>query len=315
MTPAPDTRDPPCPKSMAHLVKILGTFTNYEQRRDFHKGRVRLDLTHMQRLVEAAGNPQSQVPCIHVTGSKGKGSTVLMVEAILRAQGLSTGTFLSPHLVRLNERILRDGQPLEDEAFLAVAERIFALLRAEDALKPTFFELITAMAMAEFSASDVDVAIYEVGLGGRLDSTNVVRPEAALITTVELEHCAVLGPDLTDIAREKAGIIKAGKSVLTSLGPDHPRSPDPSSPGRRARGAVLRSRSGPRPRVGGEEGLDPFPRRTDRPLTASAARGASGRECGPRHCGFPNFHGCGGKSLRSGAGTEGLGRGAIARTF
>jgi dihydrofolate synthase/folylpolyglutamate synthase len=200
---------------MEHLVRILSSFTNYEKIRDFHKGRVRVDLKNMERVVRAAGRPHEKTPCIHITGSKGKGSTALMTAAILKSQGFKTGVFTSPHLVKMNERIAVNGRPLSDEAFLQAADRALEVLRADDTLMPTYFEFITITAMMAFEG--LDAAVYEVGLGGRLDATNVVLPEVSVITTVELEHCAVLGDTEETIALEKAGIIKPGVPVVTTV--------------------------------------------------------------------------------------------------
>lgn len=205
---------------MEHLVSLLSSFTNYEKIRDFHKGRVRLDLENMERLSRAAGHPHAEVPCIHITGSKGKGSTALMTAAILKSLGLRTGVFTSPHLVRMNERIAVDGRPLSDEAFLQAADRVLEVLRGDDALQPTYFEFITTTAMVAFTG--IDAAVYEVGLGGRLDATNVVVPEVSVITTVEREHCAVLGDTEEAIAHEKAGIIKPGVPVVTAVPEESP---------------------------------------------------------------------------------------------
>ncbi|MBU0755960.1 MAG: bifunctional folylpolyglutamate synthase/dihydrofolate synthase [Planctomycetes bacterium] len=210
------------PIDLDHLVRILATFTNYEKNRDFHKGRIRCDLEKIRSLCRAAGDPQLKVPCIHITGSKGKGSTALMLEKILRSQGLKTGLFTSPHLNSLTERIALNGEPLPEEVFIHQADRILDLLRKDPGLKPTFFEFITAMAMNAFYELGVEAAIFEVGLGGRLDATNVVLPEVAVITSLELEHTAVLGHTLEEIAGEKAGIIKEKVPLVTAVPLIHP---------------------------------------------------------------------------------------------
>lgn len=207
----------PTPRNMDHLMEVLSSFTNYEKNADFHKGRVRFDLGNMRSLCEAAGNPHKKVPCLHVTGSKGKGSTALMITAVLRFLGARTGTFTSPHLERINERIAVDGEPLSDSEFLASADQVLALFRETPSRRSTFFEFITLAAMKAFLARDVEAAIYEVGLGGRLDATNVVLPEVSVITSIELEHCAVLGSSEEEIAEEKCGIIKKGKPVISAV--------------------------------------------------------------------------------------------------
>ncbi len=207
----------PRPRDMDHLIRILSSFTNYEKNRDFHKGKVRFDLANMTRLLGAAEDPHLKVPCIHIAGSKGKGSTAIMTSAILSSLGVSTGLFTSPHLDRINERIAVNGVPLKDDKMLEAADAVLSILRKDRELKPTFFEFITACAMMAFHAAGVDAAVYEAGLGGRLDCTNVVLPEVSVITTVEKEHCAVLGESLEEIAGEKAGIIKERVPVITAL--------------------------------------------------------------------------------------------------
>jgi dihydrofolate synthase/folylpolyglutamate synthase len=210
------------PNDLDHLIRILSSFTNYEKNRDFHKGRIRCDLENIEKLCRAAGDPQRSVACIHVAGSKGKGSTVGMLDAILRGLGLKTGAFTSPHLTCLTERIAVKGEPLSEEAFLVAADRALDLLRENDDFHPTFFEFITVAAMMAFRDLGVEAALFETGLGGRLDATNVVLPEVSVITTIEKEHCAVLGETLEEIAGEKAGIIKPGIPIVTSLRPEHP---------------------------------------------------------------------------------------------
>ncbi len=168
-------------------------------------------------LLDRLGNPQGGLPVIHITGSKGKGSTALLIESILQAAGLRTGTFTSPHLQRWTERLRLNGQELDAASFHTLLER----LRPEvDALgrtdhPPGFFHVLTAAALLLFRERGVDYGIMEVGLGGRLDATNVVEPVVCCITGVELEHTAQLGSDVGAIAREKAGIIKPGIPVVT----------------------------------------------------------------------------------------------------
>lgn len=215
----------PRPENLDHLVRILSSFTNYEKNRDFHKGRIRCDLEKMESLCRAAGDPQHAVPCVHITGSKGKGSTALMLDALLRSQGLKTGLFTSPHLIDLTERIAVNGEPLSGKMFVETADRTLQVLRDHADLKPTFFEFVTAQAMIAFRDLDLQAAVYEVGLGGRLDATCVVTPVASVITTVELEHTAILGDTLEQIAWEKAGIIEQGVPVITALPSEHPGRP------------------------------------------------------------------------------------------
>lgn len=171
----------------------------------------------MWPLVETLGNPQYVYPTVHVTGSKGKGSTVVLLASILRAAGYRVGTYTSPSLTHFGERIAVDGVPIRD----ADCERhISTLHRAIDRLAtgpPKFFEAATAIAFLHFAESAVDVAVIEVGIGGGRDATNVVNPLVSVITSVELEHTQILGDTLDAIAHEKAGIIKPGRPVVTAV--------------------------------------------------------------------------------------------------
>jgi dihydrofolate synthase/folylpolyglutamate synthase len=168
----------------------------------------------MRLLSARISNPERAQPCFHIAGTNGKGSTSAMIEAIQRAQGRRTGLYTSPHLVAIGERIQVDRTPLSDTAVVALAERLrphYEAIRAEGPENaPTFFELITAMALLEFAERKVDVAILETGLGGRLDATNVCAPEVCVITSIGLDHQEYLGSTLAAIAAEKAGIIKPG---------------------------------------------------------------------------------------------------------
>jgi dihydrofolate synthase/folylpolyglutamate synthase len=179
--------------------------------------RVRLSLEPARRLLAAIGEPQRGLRVLHVAGSKGKGSTALLAEALLRAAGQSTGTFTSPHLERWTERFRVDGAEVPDDALaLAVSElRPHADAARGGPEPPSFFDVTTAAAFRLFAEARVDVAIIEVGLGGRLDSTNVVAPAVACITSIELEHTDKLGTTLAAIAGEKAGIAKPGVPLVT----------------------------------------------------------------------------------------------------
>lgn len=181
-------------------------------------GGVRFGIDRMGRLAEALGYPERAFPVIHVAGTNGKGSVSAMIESVLRAGGRRTGLYTSPHLVRLGERVQVDRRPLTEAEivdFVAelrpVAERLGATGPDEH---PSFFEFMTAMAFLQFRRRSVDVAAIEVGMGGRLDATNVVEPEVAVITSIGLDHCEQLGDNVAKIAREKAGIIKAGRPVV-----------------------------------------------------------------------------------------------------
>ena len=167
----------------------------------------------ISRLCSAMGDPQLAMPVIHVTGTNGKGSTVQMITRLLMAQGLTVGTYTSPHLERINERLKRDGEPISDEDF---AEQISGVADLEliTGVRPTYFEAVTAAAFRWFADIAVDVAVIEVGMLGRWDATNIVDAQVAVITNIALDHTEFAGPSLADIAREKAGIIKPRSSVV-----------------------------------------------------------------------------------------------------
>jgi len=158
-------------------------------------------------------HPEHHFEVVHVGGTNGKGSTATMVYEVLRAAGWRVGLYTSPHLVSFRERIVVDGVPVPEEAVAVWTERLRPLAEERQA---SFFEITTAIAFADFAARGVDVAVVEVGLGGRLDATNVLRPLVAGVTRVALEHTDYLGPDLASIAREKAGIAKAGVPFVTT---------------------------------------------------------------------------------------------------
>lgn len=164
-------------------------------------------------LCAAMGDPQLAQPVIHVTGTNGKGSTVQMISRLLVAQGLTVGTYTSPHLERINERIKRNGEPISDEDF---AEQIAGIadIEAITGVRPTYFEAVTAAAFRWFADVAVDVAVVEVGMLGRWDATNIVDAQVAVITNIGLDHTEFAGPTLEHIAGEKAGIIKPGSAVV-----------------------------------------------------------------------------------------------------
>jgi dihydrofolate synthase/folylpolyglutamate synthase len=179
-------------------------------------------LENISVLAADLGNPHRAVPCAHIAGTNGKGSTAAILESILRSAGLRTGLYTSPHLERINERIRLNGEPASDEIFAAAWTRVHASIESLMAsgkltAHPTYFECVTAMAFLIFAEQRVDFAIYEVGLGGRLDSTNIVAPEVAVITAIDFDHENFLGHSIAEIAAEKAGIIKPGVAVVSSV--------------------------------------------------------------------------------------------------
>jgi dihydrofolate synthase / folylpolyglutamate synthase len=178
-------------------------------------------LENISALAEALGHPHLAIPCVHIAGTNGKGSTAAMLESILRAVGLRTGLYTSPHLESINERIRVNGENISDEDFAAAWTMVHAaiellLAAGKLAAHPTFFECITAMAFVAFQSSGVQFAIYEVGLGGRFDATNIVQPEVAVITAIDFDHENYLGHSIELIATEKAGIIKPHVPVVSA---------------------------------------------------------------------------------------------------
>ena len=181
----------------------------------------KLGLERIRTVLAALGNPQDQLRFVHVAGTNGKGSTCAMVEAGLRADGRRTGLFTSPHLAEPTERIRIDGQPVSSDRFAGAFERVHVCaekLLAESAIDwhPTYFETVTAMAFLIFLDECVDMVVLEVGLGGRLDATNVVNPELCVITQIDYDHEAFLGKSLESIAAEKAGILKISAPAVFS---------------------------------------------------------------------------------------------------
>ena len=169
---------------------------------------IRLELDRMRAACALAGDPQRSLRVIHVAGTNGKGATSAMIERIAREAGLSTGLYTSPHLHAFTERIRIDGRPIEEDEVVSRVEAIRALLAQPGAPELTFFEVTTLLAFQAFAERDLDLVVLEVGLGGRLDATNVIeRPLACVITHVDLDHQAYLGNTLAEIAAEKAAIV------------------------------------------------------------------------------------------------------------
>src|SRR5277367_6426030 len=178
-------------------------------------------LANITILAESLGQPQRSSPCAHIAGTNGKGSTAAMLESILRAAGLSTGLYTSPHLEFINERIRINGENISNQEFATAWTEVHAAIESlmsagKLAAHPTFFECITAMAFVAFASRGVQFAIYEVGLGGRFDATNIVQPEIAIITPIDFDHENYLGHSIELIAAEKAGIIKPGALVVSA---------------------------------------------------------------------------------------------------
>jgi dihydrofolate synthase/folylpolyglutamate synthase len=182
--------------------------------------RRKFSLSEVRILLEALGSPEKNFPAVLIAGTNGKGSTASSLASILHTAGYRTGLYTSPHLIRVNERMRIGNIDIADEDF---ARHFFRVKETADRLvaagtlpqPPSFFEVITALAFSFFSEQKVEIAVLEVGMGGRLDATNVVEPIVSVITDISLDHTEWLGPDLYSIAREKAGIVRSGKPVIT----------------------------------------------------------------------------------------------------
>jgi dihydrofolate synthase/folylpolyglutamate synthase len=180
----------------------------------------KFDLAHMRALLAALENPERRFPSVLIAGTNGKGSTAATLASILQASGLRPGLYTSPHLLRMNERIRIDGEEIEDDRFALLHDMVEQTVErliedGELPWHPSFFEMLTAMAFEHFATGKVDIAVLEVGMGGRLDATNVVEPRVSVITDIALDHQKFLGDTIGEIAREKVGIIRTGGVVVT----------------------------------------------------------------------------------------------------
>jgi dihydrofolate synthase/folylpolyglutamate synthase len=216
MTPMPS--DPSLPSILVRLDRL----TDWEKR---PRGGMRVGLDPMRDLLARLGEPQAHLRVVHVAGTKGKGSVCALIEAGLMRAGLRVGRYASPHVESVTERVCLQGRPVEE---VRLAQALARALDAHEAARrdgtagrdATWFDVLTAAALAIFGAAGLDWAVIEVGLGGRLDSTNAVESEVAVVTNVDLEHTEILGRTRAAIAAEKVGILKAGAVLVTTLGPD-----------------------------------------------------------------------------------------------
>ncbi len=174
---------------------------------------IKVGLEHTQELLKVCGNPQDNYQSIHIAGTNGKGSTSAMLASILIEAGYKVGLYTSPHLIRFNERIRVNGIPISDNSIVEFVSRYKPTI---ENIQSTFFEATTAMAFEYFSQEKIDIAVIETGLGGRLDSTNVLNPKVTIITSITIDHTEILGKDLKTIAFEKGGIIKNGTPLVLS---------------------------------------------------------------------------------------------------
>ena len=198
------------PPSLPAALAYLDEHVNFETA---PSRRAHPTLDRMRAVCAFLGDPQSSYPVVHLTGTNGKGSTARMVSALLAAHGLSVGTYTSPHLERINERMVWNGAPIDDDT-LASGLLAFDAIEEHVGVRLTHFEVLTATALRWFADVAVDVAVLEVGLGGRWDATNVADGAVAVVTNVGLDHAEVIGPTRADIATEKAGIVKPGSTLV-----------------------------------------------------------------------------------------------------
>ena len=200
----------------AEALAYIYSLTNYEMKTGYRAAE-HFDLRRMDTLAARTSHPQDRFRSIHIAGTKGKGSVCAMIESVLRAAGYRTGLYTSPHLHTFRERIRINGECIGEQRFTALIERLMPLAREIPELST--FEAATAVAFSAFADAGVDLAVLEVGLGGRLDATNIVRPLVSVITSISYDHTEVLGNTLAEIAGEKAGIIKPNVPVVSAPQP------------------------------------------------------------------------------------------------
>ena len=207
------------------VMQFLLEFVDYEKVAKYKYDIATFNLRRVEDLMAAMGDPHCAFRSVHIAGTKGKGSTAIMVQSILTAAGFRTGLFTSPHLCRLEERMTVDGRMMSEEDLVRTIGALVAYTeqarRERPNESPSFFELVTALGFLHFAAQKAEFAVVEVGMGGRLDATNVIRPEVSAITRVDLDHVERLGSTLAKIAWEKAGIIKPGVPLVCA-----PQEPD-----------------------------------------------------------------------------------------
>jgi dihydrofolate synthase/folylpolyglutamate synthase len=195
-------------------IAYLHSLTDYETKRVRRYTPETFDLSRVERLLEAVGSPHRDFQSVHIAGTKGKGSTAAMIESCLRTAGYRTALYTSPHLHTFRERIRVGGEKIGRDEVVALVKELQPLVERTPGV--TTFEVITTMGFLYFARSDVDIAVVEVGLGGRLDATNVLSPEVAVITSISLDHTYLLGDTLGEVAQEKGGIIKSGIPTVSA---------------------------------------------------------------------------------------------------
>ena len=214
--------------SYKQAKEFLLQTTDYEKLTQYKYDSSSFDLKRMEEMMAFVGNPHKKRRCVHITGTKGKGSTSIIIASILKELGLKTGLFTSPHLIYLEERMKVNDRMISQKMFVELINRlkpyVDRIMLKNPTLMPTFFEIVTAIAFLYFERKKVDISVLEVGMGGRLDSTNIILPEISVITPVSYDHTDRLGHTLDRIAYEKAGIIKEGVPVISSAQEPEPLS-------------------------------------------------------------------------------------------
>ena len=198
-------------------LSFLFSNTNYESAKRVRYNSDTFSLVRMKRLLKEMGNPHDKLASVHVAGTKGKGSTCTMLAEMMRSNGYKVGLYTSPHVIELRERIQINGRLISEAAMVRLVKAVAPVVKKMADDPPTFFEILTSMAFTHFTNEKVDLAVIETGLGGRLDSTNVVKPEVVGITSISLDHQYQLGNTLGKIALEKAGIFKSGVPAISVM--------------------------------------------------------------------------------------------------
>jgi dihydrofolate synthase/folylpolyglutamate synthase len=204
-------------RTYEQAMQYLFTTTDYEKQQRLRYNVTTFDLERMNTLLKGIGDPHKKTKCVHIAGTKGKGSTATMLARMMEANGYKVGLYTSPHVTTLHERIVVNSSMITRKELLDLINRIHPVLEkmSRHDNQPTFFEIITAIAFLHFVDNKVDIAVIETGLGGRLDSTNVIMPEIVGITSISIDHQNLLGNTLDSIAKEKAGVMKKGVPVVT----------------------------------------------------------------------------------------------------
>lgn len=205
-------------RTFRQALDFLASKVNYERRPPLSRARARgmHTLTRMKRLLNDLGNPHKAYKSAHIGGTKGKGSTAAMLAGMLQGNGLKVGLYTSPHILDVRERIVVNGERISEGAFTKLIAQVAEIVNRYKSDIPTYFEILTAVAFLYFRDKKIDIAVVEVGLGGRFDATNVLRPEVCGITSISMDHMAILGDTLPEIAEEKAGIFKDGTPVISA---------------------------------------------------------------------------------------------------